>query len=323
MQHPVKVSIVIPVYGSAAILPSLVSNMETALLEAAGEGAFELILVHDCGPDHAWSQITELAGTRPWLLGINLAKNVGQHNAIMAGLNLASGEYVITMDDDLQHDPADIPRLLAALGPEVDLCYVEFESRRHAAWKRLGSRFNGIVADLLLDKPKGLYLSPFRGIRRNVVDAVIRYDGPFVYLDGLLLQATSRIATIRAQHHQRSDGASGYSLRKSLSLWLKMATNFSVVPLRLISVAGVLGALLGFVLAIVVLVQKLLDPSMAIGWPSLIICILFFGSMQLLALGAIGEYIGRLLLTINRKPQYVVRGTVNTTMRQATTSHDP
>lgn len=323
MRHPVKLSVVIPVYGSASILPSLVSNLEAALLEAVGEDSFELILVHDCGPDQAWSQITELAETRPWLLGLNLARNVGQHNALMAGLNLAAGEYVITMDDDLQHDPADISRLLAALSPEVDLCYVEFESRWHAAWKRLGSRFNSIVAGMLLDKPKGLYLSPFRGMRRNVVEAVIRYDGPFVYLDGLLLQSTSRITTIRAQHHQRSNGTSGYSFHKSVSLWLKMATSFSVAPLRLISVAGVLGSALGFVLAVVILVKKLLDPSMAIGWPSLIITVLMLGSMQLLALGAIGEYIGRVLLTINRKPQYLVRDTVNTQPPRATIPHDP
>ena len=318
MQDLTKVSVVIPVYGSATILPDLALRLEAALLESAGKEAFELILVNDCSPDNAWAVIVDLAKVYPWLRGINLAKNVGQHNAIMAGFKLAKGEYVVTMDDDLQHDPADIPRLLAALEPDHDLCYVTFESRKHAAWKRIGSRFNGAVAGLLLDKPRGLYLSPFRGIRRAVVDAALRYAGPFVYVDGLLLQATNRIVTISAQHHQRSDGASGYSFRKSLSLWLKMATSFSVIPLRLVSAAGIAGAVLGGILAIAVFINKLMDPAMPIGWPSLIICILIVGSMQMLALGAIGEYIGRILLTINNKPQYVVRSSVNVEARDGT-----
>jgi len=307
----VDVSVVIPVYGSASILPALIRNIETVLGAAPGIGSFELILVHDCGPDDAWRVIVEHARSRPWLRGINLAKNAGQHNAIMAGLNVARGATVVTMDDDLQHDPADIPRILASLEPDCDLCYVEFESRHHALWKRFGSWLNGVMARALLGKPKGLYLSPFRGIRSQVLDVVLRYDGPYVYLDGLLLQATSRITTITATHHARSDGASGYSVRKSVSLWLKMATSFSTTPLRLVSVAGVLGAILGVLFAVIVLVEKLLEPAMAIGWPSLMISIFLFGSLQLLALGAIGEYIGRILLTINKRPQYVVRSRVN------------
>jgi undecaprenyl-phosphate 4-deoxy-4-formamido-L-arabinose transferase len=285
--------------------------MESTFLEAGMHGAFELILVHDSGPDDAWRVIVEHARTLPWLVGINLAKNSGQHNAIMAGLKVAKGNFVVTMDDDLQHDPKDIMRIISGLGSEFDLCYVEFESRQHVAWKRLGSWFNGLVAQALLGKPKGLYLSPFRGIRRSLLAAVTRYDGPFVYLDGLLLQATNRITTISATHHARSTGASGYSLRKSISLWLKMATSFSAAPLRMVSVAGILGSLLAVLLAATILAKKLLDPTMAIGWPSLIITIFLMGSLQLLALGAIGEYIARVLLTINKQPQYVVRETVN------------
>lgn len=307
----IDTSVVIPVYGSAKILPALAARLEQVLRPLAGAQGFEVILVHDHGPDDAWDVITTLAAKFPWLRGIDLGRNAGQHNAIMAGLGRARGSRIITMDDDLQHDPADIPRILACLDAGHDLCYAQFESRQHALWKRLGSWFNDAVARRLLKKPRGLYLSPFRGLRGKLLESVLRYQGPFVYLDGLLLQSTDSIGTIDATHHARSDGRSGYSLRKSISLWLQMATSFSVTPLRLVSLAGIVASLLGFLMALLVLVRKLTSPDMALGWPSLIITVLLLGGMQLLALGVIGEYIGRVLLTINRRPQYVVRQTVN------------
>jgi undecaprenyl-phosphate 4-deoxy-4-formamido-L-arabinose transferase len=307
----IDLSVVIPVYGSAPILPALVARLEQALRPLAGAQGFEVLLVHDHGPDNAWDVIVALAAERPWLRGIDLGRNAGQHNAIMAGLGLARGSRIVTMDDDLQHDPDDIPRILACLDAGHDLCYAQFTSRQHALWKRLGSWFNDVVARQLLKKPKGLYLSPFRGFRRALLESVLRYDGPFVYLDGLLLQSTGSIGTIVVPHHPRSDGHSGYSLSKSISLWLQMATSFSVTPLRLVSLAGIAASIFGFLMALLVLVRKLMSPDMALGWPSLIITILLLGGMQLLALGVIGEYIGRVLLTFNRQPQYVVRRTLN------------
>lgn len=315
MQHDERpeLSVVIPVYGSAGILPSLVRRLEEVLLPALGDGGFEVVLVHDCGPDDAWSVIAGEAATRPWLRGIDLRRNAGQHNAIMAGLGVARGRYIVTMDDDLQHDPADIPRILDTLRAGADLCYAQFPEKKHALWKRAGSRFNDMVAARLLKKPQGLYLSPFRGFVRELGEEARRYAGPFVYLDGLLIQSTShrRIATVTAQHHARSDGRSGYSLSKSISLWLQMATSFSIVPLRFVSLAGVAASCIAFLLGIVVLWQKLHTPQMAVGWPSLIITILFMGGLQLLALGAIGEYTGRILLNVNNRPQYVIGKTAN------------
>lgn len=306
---PIEVSVVIPVYGSAGILPSLVERLDAVLVNAAT--GHEVIFVHDHGPDDAWAVIVELARTRPWLRGLDLRRNTGQHNAVMAGLGQAGGRYVITMDDDLQHDPGDIPRILDRLRIGVDLVYVQFESRQHALWKRLGSWFNDLVARWLLKKPRGLYLSPFRGMTAAMAREVLRYEGPFVYIDGLLLQSTGDIATIEARHHTRSDGRSGYSLRKSISLWLQMATSFSVIPLRLVSVAGILASGMGFVLTIVILLESIWRPAPVAGWQSLMLTVLILGGVQLLALGVIGEYVGRVLLSINRRPQYVVREGIN------------
>ena len=313
MRQVPELSVVIPVYGSATILPALAERLEAALLPSLGEGNFEVILVHDCGPDDAWDVIESLAAERPWLRGLDLRRNAGQHNAIMAGLGVASGRHIVTMDDDLQHDPDDVPRIVEALRTGADLVYAQFPERRHALWKRAGSRFNDLVARYLLKKPKGLYLSPFRGFTRGLRDEALRYHGPFVYVDGLLLQSTSpgRISTLTVTHHARNDGRSGYSLRKSISLWLQMATSFSIVPLRLVSLAGALASCLAFVVAVAVLVQKLRHPELPVGWASLIVTILFMGGLQLLALGAIGEYTGRVLLNVNNRPQYVVGRSVN------------
>ena len=307
----IEVSVVIPVYGSASILPELIQRLETQL-NGAFEGRYEVVLVDDRSPDDAWHVIENLARGRTWLRAISLRKNAGQHNAIMAGLGIARGHCIVTMDDDLQHDPADVARIVARLHDGYDVVYAQFDRREHALWKRLGSRFNDFIARRLLDKPGGLYLSPLRGMRGKIRDEIVRYQGPFVYLDGLLLQSSDNIGTIEARHHRRSDGRSGYSLRKSISLWLQMATSFSVMPLRMVSLAGILASCLGFALALLVFVQKLLTPDMAIGWASLIITILMMGGLQLLALGAIGEYVGRVLLSLNKRPQFVVGRTINT-----------
>lgn len=310
----VGLSVVIPVYGSEKVLPELVARLQTALDQhIRWRHNYELILVCDCSPDHSWAVIQSLAAQHSWVNGILLRMNAGQHNALMAGFARARGDVIVTMDDDLQHAPADIPVLLDELERGRDVVFARFKSRKHAGWKVFGSQLNDLVAGYLLQKPKNLYLSPFRAMKAAICKDILRYRGPYVYVDGLILSVTRNIGTIDVNHHERFAGDSGYGLKKSLSLWLKMATNFSIIPLRITSVLGMGFAGLGFLLAVFLVIQKFTFDLMPIGWSSLIVTILVVGGVQLLALGMIGEYLGRVLLTINSRPQYVVGETTTST----------
>jgi polyisoprenyl-phosphate glycosyltransferase len=321
MEHgaaPYSLSVVIPVYGSAAILPELVRQLDEVLLGwPEMRGRVEIVLVDDCGPGGSWEVIQGLAAGRRHLKGIALRKNAGQHNAIMAGLNFASGEVIVTMDDDLQHSPSDIPTLYARIVEGHDVCYADFHSRHHARWKILGSAINDRVARYLLKKPAGLYLSPFKAMRREIRDELIKYQGPHVYLDGLILTVTGRIASVQVEHHPRFHGQGGYSLYRSISLWLRMATNFSIAPLRLASYMGFGFAAVGLAVACYLVVQRLVNDDVPQGWTSLMVMVLILGGIQLMALGAIGEYLGRVFLTINSRPQFVVGATLNLEAREA------
>jgi len=307
-----SLSVVIPVYGSAPVLAELTRQIADVLTgKLALDGRFEIIFVNDCGPGDSWSVIRGLAADRGYVKGIALRKNAGQHNAIMAGLHYAAGDVILMMDDDLQHSPADIPLLYAKIVEGYDVCYAEFRSRSHAAWKVLGSAFNDRVAQFLLKKPRGLYLSPFKAIRAEIRDELVKARGPNVYLDGLILTVTGNFATVTVDHHARHCGTSGYSFSRSVSLWLKMATNFSITPLRLATFIGLMFSLMGFLLAAWLAFERLANNNVPQGWTSLAVIVLFMGGIQLLALGAIGEYLGRVFLTLNNRPQFVVASTLN------------
>lgn len=314
MQKPINesgkagctLSIVVPVYRSATILPQLVEQIYAEMGKEGLADNFELLLVSDASPDNSWQVIRELSQTHPFIKGISLRRNFGQHNAIMAGLNHVSGDFVVLMDDDLQHPPHAIGDILRALREGFDVCYTNYLNRQHAIWKKLGSQFNDWVATQLLGKPKGLYLSSFKGLRREIVQEVIRYDGPYAYVDGLILDVTRSITTIDIEHQARHEGAGNYNLSRSLALWLKMATSFSVLPLRLASFAGFALAVLSLLMIVYVVAEKLLHPELPAGWASLIATVLFIGGIQTLCIGMMGEYLGRTYLKLNHKPQFVV-----------------
>ena len=300
-----ELSIVVPVYRSAECLPELARRVQQAL--DGHIGTYELILVNDASPDASWRAIAALVNTYPFVVGLNLRKNVGQDNAIMAGLHHAKGATVVIMDDDLQHDPADVPALARALGVEFDVAYATFEHKHQALWKNMGSWLNGRLATVVLGKPKDVYLSPFKAIRREIVDEIVKYDGPFTYVDGIIFGITSQITQVKATHHTRFAGQSNYSLVRSIAVWLKLATGFSVIPLRVTTLIGGVISLFSFLMALFFVIQALVLSRSPEGYPSLIVSVFFLGGIQLMGLGAVGEYVGRIFLTQNKLPQFTVK----------------
>jgi glycosyltransferase involved in cell wall biosynthesis len=299
------------------MLPELVAEIAKSTDALGLCNQFELVLVNDGSPDDSWQVIAKLAEEYEFLVGVSLRKNFGQHSAIMAGLHYAHGEIVIVMDDDLQHPPEEIGKLLEAIDVGFDVCYVRYQGRQHALWKVLGSWFNDLVATWLLGKPKGLYLSSFKALREAVVQEVIKYDGPYAYLDGLILDVTRSITVVDIRHRARREGKGNYNLRRSISLWLRMATNFSVFPLRFATMLGLGLSLVSLIVIAVVLVQRLRHPDWPVGWASLLGAILFVGGVQTFCIGVVGEYLGRAYLRINGKPQFVVGAlTPNAALRQ-------
>ena len=304
MSH-IQVSVVIPVYNSEDCLHELVTRL-TNVLDSSGK-TYEIILVNDCSPDNSWQKIIGLCEVYNRLKGISLRRNFGQDSALMAGLNYSSGEAVIIMDDDLQHDPADIPSLLEGLDRGYDVCYALFDSKRQSWFKNLGSWFSGIVANIVLKKPKEIYLSPYKAVKRGVVDEIVKYDGPYPYIDGLLFRVTRNITQVTVQHHERYAGKGNYNFIKSIRVWTRLATNFSVTPLRIASFLGFLCSGIGFILAMYFIIQHFVNGQAPLGWASLITVVLFLGGIQLVTTGIIGEYVGRLFLHHSKQPQFIVR----------------
>lgn len=298
-----QISIVIPVFNSEKILPELMRQIEEDTRFAESR---EVFLVNDCSSDNSWDVIAELVNTYSFLTGINLRKNTGQHNAIMAGLNFATGEAIVMMDDDLQHSPKFVKSLYVAIKGGFDACFTKYNKTQQPFWKVIGSKFNDFAASILIKKPNDLYFSSFKAISKQVRDEIIKYDGPFTYLDGLIMLTTNRFTSIEVEHQKRFEGKGNYNFIRSLILWLKMSTGFSLLPLRLATFLGVGFSIVSFILSLYYLVLWFVTPELPRGWTTLILVVLFLGGIQLFSIGIIGEYIGRTYLKINKQPQFVI-----------------
>lgn len=302
-------SVVVPVYRSEDCLAALYDAVGCELRSAGI--SFELILVNDCSPDGSWGVIGSLCRTDPRVVGVDLRRNFGQDNAILAGLRLARGRHVAVMDDDLQHHPKYLPALLAKLEEGADVVYACFKTKRQKLWKNAGSWLNGKIAEWVLGKPKGVYLSPYKVIRGEVAEAVCDYPGPTPYIDGLLFQTTSRITQIPAEHYPRFEGRGNFTFLRSAGISARLAFSFSAKPLRLVSWCGFLLAGLGMLLTVFVVGYRLLFPEKfppeAVGWASLMVATLLTGGLQMIFFGVLGEYAGRTYLLVSGKPQASVR----------------
>jgi glycosyltransferase involved in cell wall biosynthesis len=302
--RPLALSIVIPVYNGAASIAGLVRGLENLSIA----GGHEIVLVNDGSTDDSLAVCHDLFDrARIPMTIVSLARNYGEHNAVMAGLRYASGAHVITMDDDLQNPPEEVQRLLAfAQRNGKEVVYTYYYDKRHAVWRNMGSRFANRVADFILDKPRGLYLSSFRCMTAFVAREIIRYEGPFPYVDGLILQVTHDVDRLLVDHLPRAAGNSNYTVRRLLRLWMNMFVNFSVMPLRISTVTGFALSAFGAV-GVAIAVCEALISSPPPGWASLMAAVLLLSGVQLLILGIIGEYLGRLYLTANQRPQSVVK----------------
>lgn len=302
-----EISVVVPVYKSHECVAELVRQVSDALKNFD----WELVMVNDCSPDTSWQEILKASEKESRVLGINLRKNGGQDLAILAGLNSASGKWVVIMDDDLQHSPYDIPKLYNEAQKGFDVVYADFKQKKQKLWKNLGSALNGKVSELALGKPKGIYLSPFKIINGDVVKEMCKLNNLFPYIDGLIFQITKNITQINIEHHKREYGKSNFTLIKSIQVFLRMMFGFSVLPLDLASYTGFFSALLGLVLAVYYFVKFMLGLETLTGWTSLIVVILILGGLILLALGIIGRYLGQMYLTINNSPKYIIKETTS------------
>ncbi len=304
VENPV-LSFVIPLYNSAETLRAVVQDIEALTVE----GGHEIVLVNDGSRDGTSALCAELLrAARVPITVVEHARNYGEHNAVLTGWRHARGTYVVNLDDDGQNPPAEALRLYQhAAEHKLDAVFGHYADKRHAAWRNWGSRLTNAITDRILDKPSGFYLSSFRCVSALVAREVSTNTGPFPYIDGLILQVTQRIGSVQVRHADRAAGASGYTFRKLLRLWLSTFVNFSVMPLRVATILGLVMAAGGFGGIGVVFIWWWTGAGPAFGWGSLMASLLLFSGVQLVMLGLIGEYLGRMFLTINQRPQSVVR----------------
>lgn len=300
-----KISVVIPVYESAATIRKLVDELIINLRLHE----LEIILVNDGSSDNSHDECILAFKKYPDIIRyIWLTKNFGEHNAVLAGLNNVTGDYAVIIDDDFQNPPEEINKLInEAIQHKYDVVYSHYTKKQHSRFRNFGSWFNNLVATWLLNKPRYLYLSSFKCLNRFIIQEIIKYKGPFPYIDGLILRSTRNIGKVLIQHDKRRKGKSNYTFKKLIMLWFNMFVNFSINPLRLSTILGFSLFVIGFILSFYSIIEKILNPGIPMGVTSIFVAILLLSGIQMLMLGVLGEYLGKLLLADNQTPQFVVR----------------
>lgn len=304
------VSFVIPCYRSEHTLENVVAEIHKTLKDME-QYDYEIILVNDCSPDGTWAVIRRICQENKRIRGINFAKNFGQHAALMAGLRQSSGDYVVCLDDDGQTPADEVGKLLGKLEEGYDAVYASYAHKQHSLFRNLGSKVNELMTRIMLEKPRQLYISSYFAVRRFVVEDMVRYENSYPYVIGLVLRATKNITNVEVSHRERQEGSSGYNLKKLLGLWFNGFTAFSVKPLRIATCIGCLSAAVGFLYGLYTIIKRMVNPQVPMGFSSTMAAIVFFGGMIMIMLGLIGEYIGRIYISLNNSPQYVIRERIN------------
>lgn len=305
-----KLSFVIPCYRSELSIASVVDEIRSTVASRA-DYDYEIILVNDCSPDGVWNVIQKLACEDSKIKGISLAKNFGQHSALMAGYARATGDFVVSLDDDGQTPPSEVFKLVDKINEGYDVVYGYYAHAKEHWFRRLGSYFNKKMAEHIIGQPKTLQTTSFFIVRDFIIKEIVRYPNPFPYIGGLVYRATKNLGNVEIEHRHRLQGKSGYTIAGLISLWINGFTAFSVKPLRVATLMGFFCAIIGLIAGIYIIVQKILFPDILLGYTSLMSALLFIGGMLMLVLGLIGEYIGRIYICINNSPQYVVRESIN------------
>lgn len=300
-------SIVIPCYKSSKTIRKVV-EMTMQEMDRLGRREYEFVLVDDCSPDDGETMAALMGLVRDYacVKVVELAKNAGQHNAVMAGLNEGSGDVFIAMDDDMQTHPSQLGALLSEFDRGFDIVYGYYEHKEHSKFRNFGSYVNYMTVRILLKKPKDLKTSSFWVIRKFVRDYAVEYKSAYTHLQGLFLRTTRNISSVPIQHFKREVGTSNYTFKKLIKLWSNIL-GFSIVPLQMATYTGFFFSVIGILAALGVIILKFVRPATYIGWPSMMATICFFSGLNLMFMGIIGEYVGRIFLGMSKNPQYVVR----------------
>lgn len=304
------VSFVIPCYRSSQTIGGVVEEIDAAM-KTLPAYTYEIILVNDSSPDDTFETIRSLCAKRTDICGVNLARNFGQHAALMAGFRYAHGDIVVCLDDDGQTPANEVDKLLAKIEEGFDVVYARYAHKQHSGFRNFGSRVNELMTRVMLGKPRDLYISSYFAAKRFVMEEMLRYTNPYPYVIGLVLRTTKNIANVDVSHREREVGTSGYTLGKLFGLWFNGFTAFSIKPLRVATAMGCLMACVGFLYGIYTIIKKFVNPAVPVGFSAMMSVLVFMGGMIMLMLGLIGEYIGRIYISLNNSPQYVIKECLN------------
>lgn len=304
------ISFILPCYGSEKTIEFVVNEIRQTVSQKQAYD-YEIIAVNDCSPDKVWDVLLKLAEQDQKVKLLGLAKNMNRPGAVMAGLGRASGEYIVVMDDDGQCPMDRFWDLLAPVEGDYDVSMADYPQRKQSMFKNFGTVVNQKMTQYMLDRPKDLQFTNFMVMRQYIAKEICKYTNPYPYMTGLILRTTRRIACVPMEERSRHSGSSGFTFKKMLSLWMNGLTAFSIKPLRLSTLLGVVLAIVGFLYGLFVVVRKIIHPSISAGYSSIMAILLLVSGVLMLMLGLIGEYIGRIYISLNNSPQYVIRDEVN------------